>query len=68
MISDKWTITGEDISQNIVNDISEADLVIVASDWTQFNELLVNYTKEVIDLKTFIKDNGLMTIHRVGKA
>ncbi len=67
MISDIWTITGEDISQNIVNDISEADLVIVASDWTQFNELLVNYTKEVIDLKTFIKDNGLMTIHRVGK-
>ncbi len=68
MISDKWTIQGENISQNIVNDISEADLVIVASDWTQFNELLVNYTKEVIDLKTFIKDNGLMTIHRVGKA
>lgn len=67
MISEKWTLENEIISEDIVADIKAADLVIVASDWTQFNELLINYNKTVIDLKSFIKENGKMTIHKIGK-
>lgn len=67
MISEKWIINGEIISTNIEEDINNSDLVIVASDWAQFNELLTSYDKDVIDLKTFIKDNGSMKLHTIGK-
>ncbi len=67
MISKQWIIDGEEISENIVKDIEDSDLVIVASDWEQFNKLLANYSNDVIDLKTFIKDNNIMNLHNIGK-
>lgn len=67
MINKKWLIENENMSLDIHKDISDSDLVIVASDWNEFNELLLDYEKDVIDLKTFIKDNGKMKLHNIGK-
>lgn len=67
MISEKWLIPGENMSSDIESDIKAADLVIVASDWSGFNDLLKNYDGVVIDLKSFIKDNGMMDLHFIGK-
>ncbi len=67
MISKKWIIDNEIISNDIEEDIEQSDLVIVASDWFQFNNLLHTYEKVVIDLKSFIKDNGKMKLHKIGK-
>ncbi|BDU67786.1 MAG: UDP-glucose 6-dehydrogenase [Candidatus Tyloplasma litorale] len=68
MIDKKWTMDYEKISNNIEKDIEESDLVIVASDWIEFNNLLINYSNNVIDLKSFIKENGKMKIYKVGKS
>lgn len=67
MINEKWLIPGENMSSNIEQDIKNSDLVIVASDWLEFNELLKDYDKTVIDLKSFIKDNGMMDLHYIGR-
>lgn len=67
MINNKWTLPHEIISGNISKDIEDSDLVIVASDWDEFNELLKNYNKTVIDLKYCIKNNGMMDLHYLGK-
>lgn len=67
MISSKWVNKWENIPENIEEEIKESDLVIVSSDWKEFNELLLNYDGNVIDLKTFIKDNGMMNLYRIGE-
>lgn len=67
MINEGITLEGEIISEDIKKDINESDLVIVATDWAEFNTLLSTYDKEVIDLKSFITDNGLMNLHYIGK-
>lgn len=67
LISNKWIMDGEIISNNIEEDIANSDLVIVASDWKEFNELLQNYSKDVIDLKSFIKNNGKMSLYQIGE-
>ncbi len=67
MISEKWLLENEVVSIDIEKDIDESDLVIVASDWKEFNDLLVNYSKDVIDLKSFIKNNGKMNLLQIGK-
>lgn len=66
MISEKWLIDNEIMSINIEDDIEKADLIIVASDWNEFNELLLSYGGNVIDLKSFIKPNGKMSIKYIG--
>lgn len=68
MISNKWTIEGELISSDINKDINESDLVIVASDWNEFKGLLKDYDKDVIDLKTFISNNGKMNLYKIGNS
>ncbi len=67
MISKEWTIDGEVISDDPSSNIEDYDLVIVASDWAQFNDLLSNYEGNVIDLKTFIRNNGKMNLYRIGE-
>lgn len=66
MISNKWSMEGEVISVDIEKDIIDSDLIIVASDWEQFNNLLLNYKGDVIDLKSCVEDNGKMKLHKIG--
>lgn len=66
MINEKWLLKNETISQNVVEDIQNSDLVIVASDWNEFNTLLKNYKNIVIDLKYCIEENGMMDLHYIG--
>lgn len=66
MINEKWLLQNEEMSTSIVEDIKDADLIIVASDWNEFNELLLSYDGKVIDLKSFIKPNGKMKIKYIG--
>lgn len=66
MINEKWLLPNEEMSNSIVEDIDNSELVIVASDWNEFNELLLSYDGKVIDLKSFIKPNGKMKIKYIG--
>lgn len=66
MISQSWTIDGEVISNDIATDIKLSDLVIVASDWSQFNDLLADYSGNVIDLKSYIRNNGKFKLYKIG--
>ncbi len=66
MINSKWLLEKEIVSVDIEEDIKNSDLVIVASDWNEFNEILIEYTGKIIDLKNFIKKNGKATIYRIG--
>lgn len=67
MINEKWLLDGEVLSKDWMNDVSNSDLVIVASDWKEFNEVLLNYNGKVIDLKTTVENNGKMTLYQIGK-
>ncbi len=59
-----YLFKNEILSNNIANDIDNADLVIISSDWKEFNSLLDNYKNKIIDLKSFIKtpNNNLYKI------
>lgn len=67
MINEKWTLLYKTISLDVEKDIFELDLVIVASDWVEFNDLLKNYDNTVIDLKFCIWNNGMMNLRFLGK-
>lgn len=56
----------KNMPSNIELDIKNSNLIIVASNLQEFNELLKNYNKTAIDLKTFIKGNGMMALHFIG--
>lgn len=66
MINENLIIFGETISNQIEKDIVNSDLVIVASDWTEFNFLLKDYDSDIIDLKSYINFNGKMKLHYIG--
>lgn len=60
-------LKGETLSDNIENDIKVSNLVIVASDWKDFKELLKEYKGTVIDLKSCIPEEGPYNLKRIAK-